>query len=362
MAGKNKIIDIRDTVWGTTTFYDEWVQSQGIPVIGGYAVEDLNTATVEPWERKGGKGAFVILEGAEGMADSYVCEIPPGGSLKPQKHLYEEMIYILSGRGATTLWWEGRGKQTFEWQTGSLFSPPLNVWHQHFNGHGDEPARYLAVTSAPLMLNLLHNREFIFNNDFAFTDRYVGEADYFSAANARLHPGRIWESNFIQDVRSHKLYEWKERGAGGTNAHLELSNNTMAAHISEFPVGTYKKAHRHGPAAHVILISGEGYSLMWEEGQPRMKVPWHAGSMFVPPNRWFHQHFNAGSTPARYLAVKWNSRKHSMGQGYRTSEDVKTGGDQIEYGDQDPAIERGFQEELGRKGLASQMAPFFRKG
>ncbi|MBI4334928.1 MAG: cupin domain-containing protein [Chloroflexi bacterium] len=355
--------DIRNSAFGTKTFYDRWVEAQEIPVNRGYAVDDLNTVKVETWARKGGKGAFVILEGAEGMADAYVCEIAPGGNLKPQRHLFEEMIYVLSGNGATTLWWDEKHKQTFEWQTGSLFAPPLNVWHQHFNGQGNKPVRYLACTSAPLMLNLIHNEEFVFKNNFAFTDRYSGETGYFDASKGKMHPGRLWESNFVPDVKSMKLLEWKERGAGGTNVGLELSNNTMAAHISEFPVGTYKKAHRHGPAAHVVLLNGEGFSLLWPETSARekMKVPWHSGSMFVPPNRWFHQHFNVGATPARYLALRWNSRKHPMGKAYKTAEDVKSGGDQIEYADQDPDIEKTFQAECAKRGVVSKMAPFLKK-
>ncbi|MDP2645750.1 MAG: cupin domain-containing protein [Desulfobacterales bacterium] len=345
--------------WGTETFYDKWVNEQKIPVVSGYAVEDLNTVAVEPWGRKGGKGAFVILEGAEGVADAYVCEIPAGQSLKPQRHLFEEMIYVLSGSGATSMWWDNGQKQTFEWQTGSLFAPPLNVWHQHFNGSGNTPVRYMAVTSAPLMLNLIHNSDFLFQNDFAFTDRFPEEAEYFNPSKGKLHPGRVWESNFIPDVRSLKLHEWIERGAGGSNIRLELSHNTMAAHISEFPIGTYKKAHRHGPAAHVILLNGEGFSLMWPEGGSRMKIPWRAGSMLVPPDRWFHQHFNVGSTPARYLALRWNSRKYPMGKAYQTDQDVKSGGDQIEYRDQDPGIEAEFKAECAERGVVSKMARFF---
>lgn len=351
--------EIRDTVWGKLTFYDKWVQSQGIPVINGYAVEDLCEVKVEPWARKGGKGAFIALEGAEGMADSYVCEIPPGAGLKPQRHLFEEMIYILEGRGATTLWCDPKQRQTFEWQAGSLFAAPLNVWHQHFNGQGDKPVRYVAVTSAPVMLNLIHDSRFLFENDFAFTSRYSGEDGYFNGANGKLHPGGMWESNFITDARNMKLCDRKDRGAGGATMMLELADNTMCAHIAEFPVGTYKKAHRHGPSAHVLILSGEGFSLMWPEGQPWIQIPWHAGSMFVPPDRWFHQHFNAGATPARYLALRWNSRKHPMGKAYKTDRDTSLGGDQIGYRDQDPEIEKIFEAELKKRNLVSRMQPFF---
>ena len=78
---------------GTGTFsdlttYEKWVRGEGIPIYTGFFVEDLRTLAVEPWERKGGLGAFINLEGTGQTNDAYVCEIPPGGSLKPQRQLF----------------------------------------------------------------------------------------------------------------------------------------------------------------------------------------------------------------------------------------------------------------------------------
>jgi len=351
-----------DYGYGKPTSYSKWLEQEGLPVIRGFYIADLKDVEVAPWKRKGGKGTYICLEGTGGTNDAYVVEIAPGGNLNPEKCLFEELVYVLSGRGATTIWNEGGKKQTFEWQAGSLFSPPLNAWRQHFNGQGDQTVRLLVVTSAPMIMDLFHNTDFIFSNPYVFKDRYAGEEGYFSA-DGKTHPGRIWESNFIPDVPNFPLTLWKERGAGGRNVMFELANNTMAAHISEFPVGTYKKGHRHGPGAHVILISGEGYSLVWKQGEPKERVNWHAGTMFVPGDQQFHQHFNVGGTPARYLALRWGSRKFLAGGPMEIlrgiDQDIKSGGAQIEYESEDPEVRQMFEAELAKRGVKSGMAEFF---
>jgi quercetin dioxygenase-like cupin family protein len=341
-------------------YYDKWQLGEGIPIVKTFFVQDLKKIPLARWERTGGEGAFINMEGAEGATGAYVCEIPAGKSLKPQRQIYEEMIYVLKGRGATTIWNDHGAKQTFEWHEGSVFALPLNAWHQHFNGQGNEPARFFSVNSMPIVFNLFHNADFIFSVPYDFTDRFNGEAEYFSG-KGKSHPGRIWETNFVADARTFKLEEWKERGGGGTNVMLEMANGSMAAHISEFPVGTYKKAHRHGPGFNVIIIKGKGFSLFWREGEPIKRYDWQEGSVFTPPPMMWHQHFNTGATPARYLPPRLGGIKYSLGEQFgdvsKVDKDVKAGGNQIEYYDEDPSIRKMFEEELAKSGTQSRMSP-----
>ena len=54
-------------------------------------------------------------------------------------------------------------------------------------------------------------------------------------------------TNFVPDTHTLKLTDYSERGKGSTNMKFNLAKNTMGAHISEFPVGTYKKGHQARP-------------------------------------------------------------------------------------------------------------------
>jgi oxalate decarboxylase/phosphoglucose isomerase-like protein (cupin superfamily) len=129
--------------------------------------------------------------------------------------------------------------------------------------------------------------------------------------------------------------------------------------VSEFEVGKYKKAHRHGPGAHVIMLDGEGYTLMWREGDRPQRFDWGPGTLIVPPGDWFHQHFNVGAKPAKYLAIRWHSQKYRVFRQAEVDRDVKSGGGQIELADEDPVIRRQFEAELARRGVPCQMGPVY---
>jgi oxalate decarboxylase/phosphoglucose isomerase-like protein (cupin superfamily) len=340
------------------TPYTRWVAKEGLDIVSALYVRSLHTMDLKPWARRGGRGVYINHDASRTSNDCYVCEIPAGGKLAPQRQLFEEMILILDGRGSTAVWNNAGQKVTFEWQTGSLFAIPLNAWHQHFNGSGQQPARYVAVTNCPPVINLYEDEEFVFNTPYDFKSRFAGEPDYF--ANRGEQKGLLLQTNFVADAVNLPLISAKERGAGGGHIRFNMARGSMNSHISQFPVGTYKKGPRHGPGAHVIILSGEGYSLMWPEGEEPRRYDWEVGSMIVPPNLWFHQHFNTGTTPARYLAFKHEVVSIRNAQGVPKSWlSLRIGGDQIDYADEKPVVRSLFAEALAKNGLESRMDPVY---
>ena len=348
--------------------YREWQLAQKIPRVTGLYVPDVNELEVAPWEQKGGLGAFINLEGTADVTDAYVCEIPPGGQLNPQRHLYEEVIYILKGVGATHIRQQTGKKQSFEWHAGSLFSIPLNASYQHFNGSGSQPVRYIAFTSAPFMMNIFHNLDFIFENDFAFIDRFdSGDENYFTQDATRIGFNKF-VMNFIPDISSFvfgdpkRLYGGIKGSTKSGFMELEMAKQVLGPHISTYPVGAHWPAHYHGPGAQLLMFEGEGYDLLWpfDRYDERIKIDLKPGSLWAPADRWFHQHFNTGHVERRQLAVKpWGGTRRSiMTQADKPGlrrETTRRGGTLIEFADEDPEIHKEFEAELAKVGTACAM-------
>lgn len=351
--------------------YDEWRKKEGatgVPLVGGVYIRDMKAVEVGPWPRMGDgvKGALVYMDGDD-EADEHIIELPPGGSTAPLRHMYNEAIYVVFGRGSTSVWQEAGGpKQTFEWGPGSYFVLPTNAYHQFFNASLREPARWFAVTELPELLRRWASEDFVFNNNYTFKERYAGEPDYFSA-EAKLWKGRVWETNFIPDIKRMPLYEWKSRGGGGTNAFMVMGSGMMENHVSRFLPGHYKKGHSHGPGAHLYITEGEGFVLTQRGDEPRIRCDWQEGSLYLSgagEGLWLHQHFNVGATPATYLVLnqgmsrkyardRWSANVSTVLRGGEVSKEE--GGHQTEYENEDPEIHRIFEEELKKRGLTCYM-------
>ncbi len=59
--------------------YSLFQKQEGVPVYGGFAVDDLRTVELGQWARKGGRGAYINLDGTGGTNDAYVAEIRAAG-------------------------------------------------------------------------------------------------------------------------------------------------------------------------------------------------------------------------------------------------------------------------------------------
>jgi mannose-6-phosphate isomerase-like protein (cupin superfamily) len=349
-------------MWSKKFTYDYWMETTGVPVYHGFYVEDLRTVELGWWKEREVQAAFIQLMGQEGVSSTRLTEIPPGESTRPLKFALDEVVYVVSGRGLTTIWYDGSSvRKNFEWQQHSMFLLPHGCYHQFSNMQGDKPVRLLHYSYLPLALSAVPDPDFFFDNPLATPDALAGGEDFYSEAKmvqARdsdegLGLRVYWYGNFFPDMRAwDKLDANVRRGAGGKSVFIQFPDSEVSAHMSVFPAQTYKKAHRHGPGRAIIIPAGEGYSIMWEEGKEKIVVPWHECSMFVPPNRWFHQHFNAGGTTARYLALHPPMQFH--GHAEKIEDRAK---DQIEYPDEDPWIRQKFEEELAKRGLKSLMPP-----
>jgi mannose-6-phosphate isomerase-like protein (cupin superfamily)/uncharacterized RmlC-like cupin family protein len=346
------VADIHDAPripWSGQTYYEQWLADRGIPIHREFSVPDVRALTTGWWTEMNVAAAFVEMEGAGETNGAYVLHLRPAAPTTWTTRAFEEVFYVLEGTGVTTARRAGTSADC-HWQAGSLFTVPVNSEYSHV---ASEDAVIYCVTAAPLVMNLFHDRDFVFGSRHDFADKPIdGFFDETGLLWSRDNRSHVWETNFVRDCRTIELPPSASRGGNGRILSIQLGDNALVAHVSEFPTDAYKKAHRHGPGAHVLTLSGRGYSLLWKnEFDEHVRIDWTDGALLVPPNFWWHQHFNIGDTPARYLAIRWGSPKHPLDHSYdNLATDRRSNGDQIEYDDQDPQVLQIYKESLAEQG------------
>ena len=350
-------------LWSKRFTYDDWMEDQGVPIHRGFYIADLRTIELGWWELGQCQAAFIQLTGQEGVTSTRVIEIPAGGSLDVPGYAFDEIGYALDGNGLTTHEMPDGDKRTFEWQPHSMFIMPRRHPYRLSNASGDKPVRLMFFNYLPMAMSTVPDPEFYFNNTLRIAAQEDDQDDYYADArmvkpndvgdSAYLGKRVYWYGALFPNMATwDKMATNAHRGAGSTSVYCQFPDTELSAHMSEFGQGTYKKAHRHGPGRAIVIPRGEGYSIMWEEGKEKVLIPWQECSLFVPPDRWFHQHFNLGAMPARYLAMHPPMQFH--GHAEKVTDRAK---DQIEYIDEDPEVRERFENELAKRGLKSQLDP-----
>ena len=351
--------------WYVKSSYQQFVKQEGLPLYEGSYIEDLSTIQLGEWERRGGRAAYTRL-GEQEIYNLQIVEIPPKGELKPEHHMYDCIMYVINGAGATTVWQEGESKHTVEWESGALLAIPLNAWHQEFNSSNDNPCRIIFGSNMAQVINHYHNLEFVFHNPFSFKDRFsISMSDFYGWDGKRWNTA-LYETNFIADARNFSLEAAPERGNRISHMRFSMASSSVGVHLQEMAQGTYVSAHRHLAGAHVITIGGEGYELLFMPGeeQHRRKYSIKPFSVVAPRTNEFHQHFNIGKEPYRYLAIRGqtNPLRFGSGGGYNPTWSAQKKDPagvvfQIDYEQEDPSIRKEYYAELDKKGITTRLPP-----
>ena len=103
--------------------------------------------------------------------DAYMQVIPPGSRSGKHRHLAEECLYVLEGRGydlhqdcdveiTDTYHWKAQDEiKRYEWEAGDLIYIPPNTIHQHFNADPERPVRLISAINRIYRLSGLNDLE-----------------------------------------------------------------------------------------------------------------------------------------------------------------------------------------------------------
>ena len=156
--------------WGETS---SWLQGKGNERLYQRLLDDAQDAPSRnsrrkkvvrpnemPWEMsRQGLLKHLINEGMNTRmetVDAYMQILPPGSRSGKHRHLAEECVYVLEGRGydihqdcdveiTDVFVWKALDEtKRFEWEAGDVIYIPPNTIHQHFNADPEKPARFIS--------------------------------------------------------------------------------------------------------------------------------------------------------------------------------------------------------------------------
>jgi quercetin dioxygenase-like cupin family protein len=314
------------------------------------------------------------------MWGMYVVKVPGAGALNAERHLYEEIYYVVEGRGTTEVWRDASSKKlTFEWSQGSLFAIPLNAWHKVVNASSSR-ALLLAATTAPNIVNLVRDAEFVMNCPYDFLSRFDAADDYFKPVeDVFADPVRglaMRRTNIIPDILACELPPDNRRAFDYRRIEPHMASANFYMKIAQYKTGQYSKAHKHSSGAILVCIKGKGYSYTWPDGlgmrpwkngtgdQVKKQTYEPVGMISAAPMRgdWFHQHFGTHREGLRLLVFDG-----PYGPGFRRGGapggdardvgaiDTREGGNAISYVDEDPNIRKTYEAALSEEGMKSSM-------
>lgn len=261
----------------------------------------------------------------------WINKLPPGGEEGAKwktighRHTVEAVIHIVQGEGYSVI--DG---VKYSWAAGDFICVPMFSWHRHVNtSKGD--MIYVASTTGPLSMAL----GVAIYEDERYPDQWVfaqggeeslkslipggGERVALDSDRHRLKRGSykgIAASLYQEQIRF-STKEEKRRRAGKVlvkgkslkftstpmgrlayvvDPRLGFQVRVISTLMAEIPPGKRSGCHRHLYEEINYVMSGSGHSIIDDQ-----RYDWKAGDALSIPVFAWHQHFNSGKDPVRFL-------------------------------------------------------------
>jgi quercetin dioxygenase-like cupin family protein len=251
----------------------------------------------------------------------HLSEVPPGGEKQGHRHLDEATFYIVSGRGWSELRQaDDKPDQRVDWQAGDVVTIPSNAWHKHYNASPDEPALQLAFKNTRLLRKLFHSREFVYQNDFRFHDRYDDEEDYWTRRESG-NWGKV-RINYVRNVVADDVEPYPDAGEGVGIRRYSMGGHRMIDHaLLEITVGGHIREHRPLCEEAMLVLAGSGRTRLRSSNGRQATVDWTAGDLVSAPFGVIRSHEQVGADPVRFFRVQNNFIERALGIKGNTSLD-----------------------------------------
>jgi mannose-6-phosphate isomerase-like protein (cupin superfamily) len=274
--------------------YLNWVKAEGATIHEGAAL-NLLALDVKPWARFGMNGAVCHVEGRCDYLSAFLFAPDAGQLSAPVRHTYEEVFYVLAGSGETQITLSDGHEITIEWSEKKLFAVPINATARHKAGASG--ARFVAISDFRYLMGLYRNEKFLFGNVSPLHGRQKRAVD----AGLLADPCTLAPS--LDELTP-----------------VALADLSVGVDLTTLNPKSSTIARRQMQGRHLLGVDGQGFSLSFSSPNSDMhRIDWRHGMLFGSKGMQFHQHFNGGAEPARFIAVELGSMSSPMFRSRRST-------------------------------------------
>ncbi len=239
------------------------------------------------------------------------------------RHTVEAVIHVLQGNGHSII--DGI---RYDWEEGDFISVPMFAWHRHLNTGGKDFV-YVAATTGPLSLSLglavyedeRYPEYWVFGGKGEQSMQSLipgaGEGNRIRMKTESHRPAKNVTDGLYEEHLLFASREEKKRKTGrvlkkGRDIQFEMTPMGKLAYVidpktnffmrvlgtlmAEISPGKCSGAHQHIYEEVNYVLSGSGYSIIEDK-----RYDWGKGDVLCLPVFSWHQHFNTGADPARFL-------------------------------------------------------------